>query len=120
MYITNFINKYAHLYRKFNRLINTQELLEILILTAKMQDMNILLFFLKKTMEQAHFKKHKKILSLFFDVIRKNKIVFTLNNVKGFSFDIRGKVGVSGNAKKRHLFFSLGSIATSSQNLKSQ
>lgn len=101
-------------------MISAQELLEVIILTAQMQDLNILLFFLKKNMEHTHFKKHKKILSLFFDIIRKNQIVFTLNNVKGFSFDIRGKVGVSGNAKKRHLFFSIGKITTSSQNLKSQ
>lgn len=119
-FITNFLTKNAYTYNKFNRLVDTRELLNIIVLTAQTQDLNILLFFLKKTIEQAHFKKHKKILSIFFDILRKNKTIFSLNNVKGFSFDIRGKVGVSGNAKKRHLFFSLGKITTSSQNIKSQ
>ena len=33
------------------------------------------------------------------------------NNVKGFFFDIRGKVGVAGNAKKRHLSFNVGKFS---------
>jgi len=85
----------------------------------KSQDLQIFLIFIKRKFEQAHFKKHKKILSILFDVLRKNKILFALLNVQGFSFDIRGKVGVSGNAKKRHFFFSLGKITTTSQNLHS-
>lgn len=55
-----------------------------------------------------------------FDIIRKNSVLFKLNNVKGFSFDIRGKVGVTGNAKKRHIFFSVGKTSTTTQKLKSQ
>jgi hypothetical protein len=43
--------------------------------------------------------------------------LFKTLKVKGFFFDIRGKVGVSGNAKKRHHSFSLGKITTTSQNL---
>jgi hypothetical protein len=29
-------------------------------------------------------------------------------SIKGFFFDIRGKVGVTGNSKKRHFFFRIG------------
>jgi hypothetical protein len=83
----------------------------------KNHDLQIILNFLKKKIENAHFKKHKKILSIFFDVLRKNDHLFKTLKVKGFFFDIRGKVGVSGNAKKRHHSFSLGKITTTSQNL---
>lgn len=109
-----------YLYKKFNKLITAPEFLEIFILTAKKFDLQIFLNYIKKKLEASHFKKHKKILSLIFDIIRKNKIVLTITGVKGMSFDIRGKVGVSGNAKKRHIFFSLGRISTTSQNLCSQ
>ena len=97
-----------------------REILEIIIITLQKQDLQIILLYIKKKLEQTHFKRHKKILSIFFDVLRKNKVIFDLTNTKGFSFDIRGKVGVSGNAKKRHIFFAIGKISTTSQNLKSQ
>ena len=38
--------------------------------------------------------------------------------VKGFVFDIRGKVGVTGDAKKRHTLISWGQSSFSEKNLK--
>jgi hypothetical protein len=55
-------------------------------------------------------------LSIFFDILRKNAFIFYYLKIRGFFFDIRGKVGVSGNAKKRHHAFSIGKITTTSQN----
>lgn len=34
-------------------------------------------------------------------------------NIKGFFFDIRGKVGVAGNSKKRHFYFYIGKLSLS-------
>lgn len=118
-YITAFLKKHNYLFKKFNKLISVRELLEILWIVFKTHDLTILLTFLKKKIENAHFKKHKKILSIFFDVLRKNEYLFKVLKIKGFFFDIRGKVGVSGNAKKRHSSFSIGKITTTSQNLGS-
>lgn len=118
-YINTFCDNYNHLYKRFNRLIAVRELLEILVLTLSTHDLQIFLMFLKRKFEHSHFKKHRKILSILFDVIRKNPTMFAEFNVKGFFFDIRGKVGVSGNAKKRHTSFSIGKITTTSQNVKS-
>lgn len=39
-------------------------------------------------------------------------------SVKGFIFDIRGKVGVTGDAKKRHTLISWGQSSFSEKNLK--
>jgi ribosomal protein S3 len=39
-------------------------------------------------------------------------------NVRGFFFDIRGKVGVTGNAKKRHFFFKEGKSSFTEKRLK--
>lgn len=88
-------------------------------MTAKTHDLQIFLSFIKYRLENAHFKKHKKMLSILFDILRKNQDIFSQLGLKGFFFDIRGKVGVSGNAKKRHLTFSLGKITTTSQNIRS-
>lgn len=101
--------------KRFSNLISPEDTIKILILTFEIQDSKILLSFLKNILERIHFKKHKKILSLFFDLIKKSELLFTLTPVKGFVFDIRGKVGVSGNAKKRHIFFSKGKTSTTTQ-----
>lgn len=82
-------------------------------------DLQIFLFFIKRKFENSHFKKHKKILSILFDVLKKNESLLALFKVKGFFFDIRGKVAVSGNAKKRHFSYASGKISTTSQNVKS-
>jgi len=90
-----------------------------LFITFTINDLDIFLTFIRRRLEKSHFKKHRKILSILFNVIKQNKIFFSNLGVKGFSFDIRGKVGVSGNAKKRHIFFSFGKISNTSQNIKS-
>jgi hypothetical protein len=39
-------------------------------------------------------------------------------NLKGFIFDIRGKVGVTGDSKKRHTLISWGQTSFSRKDLK--
>jgi len=84
------------------------------------QDLQIFLIYIKRQFERAHFKKHKKMLLVLFDILRKNKMLMFITPIRGFSFDIRGKVGVSGNAKKRHVFFSFGKITTTTQSTRSE
>jgi hypothetical protein len=50
-------------------------------------------------------------LNLFKALFLKNASIFLeLFKLRGFFFDIRGKVGVAGNSKKRHFFFRIGKI----------
>jgi hypothetical protein len=102
-----------------NRLVPIYDLVEIIIIMFSTRDLQIFLYFVKNCLERAHFKKHKKILSIIFDTFKKNEQVLYQTKSRGFFFDIRGKVGVSGNAKKRHLMFSIGKITTTSQNFRS-
>ena len=57
-------------------------------------------------MERVYFKNQKKLLRFLKFLFRSTfKYFYKSLNTKGFFFDIRGKVGVTGNAKKRHFFF---------------
>jgi hypothetical protein len=70
-------------------------------------------------MERIPFKRHKKLLSVFkFVVNTYSTTLLYSNKVKGFFFDIRGKVGVSGNAKKRHFSFYSGKYSKTTKNSK--
>jgi ribosomal protein S3 len=70
-------------------------------------------------MERIAYKNHKKFLSTLKFIIRKysHTLIYN-NNVKGFFFDIRGKVGVAGNAKKRHFSFNEGQYSKTTKNSK--
>ena len=59
------------------------------------------------------------MISLIRTVLKKfyNYIVIR-NNCRGFFFDLRGKVGVRGNARKRRVFISLGENNYTTKNLR--
>ena len=70
-------------------------------------------------MESLTFKRHKKFISFFNNFINKYSTLFIdVLGIKGFFFDIRGKVGVTGSSKKRHLCFKFGSLNKSSKKNK--
>jgi len=70
-------------------------------------------------MDRIYFKNHKKFLNFFKILVQKYyQYFFKELNFKGFFFDIRGKVGVTGNAKKRHFFIRVGNFSFSKKSLK--
>ena len=109
----------AQFCKRASKLISVKQILEVLLFTFKCKDLKVFLQLVKDILEQQHFKKHKKILLVIFDIIKKNNLMFVATSLKGFSFDIRGKVGVSGNAKKRHIFFAYGKTTTTTQSVRS-
>ncbi len=93
------------------------EMLEIIWLSFYNKDLNYLIDWFIKTMNRIPFKQHKKLLSVFKFIITKYFSVFSnTGDVRGFFFDIRGKVGVSGNAKKRHFSFYNGMYSKTTKN----
>ena len=68
------------------------------------KDTDFFMYWFTKTMNRLYFKKQKKFLYFLKLVLTRHfcKLLGNLLNFIGFQFDIRGKVGVSGNAKKRH------------------
>ena len=70
-------------------------------------------------MNRIYFKNHKKFLLVFKSVTTKFFQNFIKDlSIKGFFFDIRGKVGVTGNAKKRHFFIKFGRFSHSRKSLR--
>ena len=70
-------------------------------------------------MERIQFSKHKKFLSVFKNIVSKfPKFLMKKNKVKGFFLDVRGKVGVTGDAKKRNFFVSVGKRSKTTKNSK--
>jgi hypothetical protein len=64
--------------------------------------------WLTRTMCKIEFKKHRKFVKLLkFLLFKYRRFFLFFNKVKGVRFDIRGKLGVRGNAKKRHLAFNI-------------
>jgi hypothetical protein len=72
-----------------------------------------------KAMTKLTINKHRRFIKLFKTLLYKYSGVFLQpNNILGFKFDIRGKVGVTGNAKKRHTFFNIGRSSFSKKSLR--
>ena len=64
-------------------------------------------------------KNHKKFFTILNDFIVDNfSILSMLFNIKGFYFCVKGKIGLSGNAKKKIFFFKKGVLKISSKNVK--
>jgi len=70
--------------------------------------------WLTKTMCKLEFKKHRKFIKILKSLVIKYKRFFLVSNkLRGVRFDIRGKLGVKGNAKKRHLAFNVNTTSFS-------
>lgn len=95
--------------RKVGRGFFLIEMIEIMYLTFKYKDLNFLRRWFLLTMERIQFSKHKSFLRVFKNIIRTfcSFLIFK-NRVKGFFLDVRGKVGVTGDAKKRNFYVSVG------------
>jgi len=78
------------------------------------KDLQFLMSWLTRAMCRMEIRKHRKFIKIFKVLFSKYKFFFLrLNKVKGIKLDIRGKLGVKGNAKKRHLSFNVNTTSFS-------
>lgn len=92
------------------------EFLEILFIAFFYRDLKFFSYWVKKTMEKLHLKKHRKFLKVIHNTLRNNEEFLVLLNVKGFTMDVRGKLGTTGNSKKKHYAFTVGSMSPTTKN----
>jgi len=112
-------------YRKFflkyfkKNLKVSKQVVGILYYSILLKDASIFANFLKKIFEKTNIKLHKKILLGLKKLIKEVfKPLFNYLNLVGLLFNIKGKIGVSGNAKKRRYFFYFGGHSLTTRTLK--
>lgn len=108
--------------KKFKKKVNwkaSKILYKIIFLSLKLKDSSFFLKWLKYKLEKIYFTKHKSFiyfLKIFFKHFFNHfKLIV---NIKGVFFYIGGKISVSGDSKKRHLFFNFGKHSSSTKDLK--
>ena len=86
-----------------------KQIIGILYYSLLLKDSNILVVFLKRVLERLNVKLHKKVFLGIKKLIKDFfKPLFNFLGVLGILFNIKGKIGVSGNAKKRRYYFYVG------------
>lgn len=112
-------NNYKNYKPKFLKKFSITDLIEIIWYSFLFKDLNMLSNWFCNLLELTKFLMHRKILIFFGNFIKKYSNLFMKDlNIKGFFFDIRGKVGVAGNSKKRHFFFKFGKLSRSTKKSK--
>lgn len=110
-----------YFFNKFfkKNLKTSKQIIGILYYSILLKDSFIFSNFFKKKLENINIKLHKKLLLGLKKTIRyffcKNFIFFGL---RGIFLNIKGKLGVSGNAKKRRYFFYFGNHSLTKKTIK--
>lgn len=95
------------------------EMLEILYLTFYRKDLNYLKRWFLLTMERIQFEKHRQFLRVVKHILfHHTDVLLESNGIKGFFLDVRGKVGVTGDAKRRNFYVSVGKRSRTTKNSK--
>ena len=116
----NFILKKVKIkIKKFKNFKFVRIFFKILFLSFKIKDSNFFLKWLTYQMDILFFKKHKKMVHLLYSFLKKyHTFFFKKTKTLGVFFSIRGKIGVSGNSKKRHIYLSYGRHSSSNKKLR--
>lgn len=119
IFLKKIFNKFKRNIFRFKRNFFLSEIIKVVTLSFFLKDPALLLNCLTWTLMHIPYKDVKSFL-YFLKVLIKNHVLPSTPrlNVKGFIFDIRGKVGVTGDAKKRHTLISWGQSSFSQKKLK--
>ncbi len=97
----------------------TKQIIGILYYSLILKDSFIFVNFFKKILEKLNVKSHKKVFlglkKLLKDLF---KPLFNFFGVYGIFFNMKGKIGVSGNAKKRRYYFYYGKHSITTRRIK--
>ena len=96
-----------------------KQFIDILWISFLLKDSKFFLDWFVNLMEKVYLKNHKKFLNLLKIIFtRYYNYFFSNSGVLGIFFDIRGKLGVTGNAKKRHMKINTGTYSSTNKQLK--
>lgn len=87
-----------------------EEMIFILWQSFFQKDLDFLVTWVQRTMKKIELPKHKNFIKVFKFILLKYWFFFCkTTQILGFRFEIRGKIGVTGNAKKKNTGFFFGS-----------
>jgi hypothetical protein len=110
--------KFSFKYFKRN-LKTTKQILGVLYYSLLLKDASIFINFFKKIIEQLNIKLHKKLLLSLRRLIKDFFLpIFPFLGVSGVFLNVKGKIGVSGSAKKRRYYFYFGKHSITTRSLK--
>jgi hypothetical protein len=95
-----------------------KNVVSILFYSLLLKDCIIFCNFLKNFLENIHLKQHKKFFIYLKKIFKKIKHFFTFLAVKGIYINVKGKISVTGNAKKRRFFFKFKKNSLTKKTLK--
>ncbi len=97
----------------------SKQIIGVIYYSLILKDSSIFVNFFRKTLERSSIKNHKKIF-LGFRKLMKDvfKPLFNYLGILGVLFNIKGKIGVSGSAKKRRYFFYFGKHSLTTRTTK--
>jgi hypothetical protein len=96
-----------------------KDLIKILWITFIFKDSTFFVNWFGRNFSAQPLRNHKKFLRVLkLLLLRYYNFFFKNTGVLGFFFDVRGKLGVSGNAKKRHLSIFSGLYSSTNKSLK--
>lgn len=112
-------------YRKFcikyfkKTLKTSKQILGILYYSLLLKDSTIFATFFRNILEKLNIKMHKKLFLGLRKLLKDFfKPIFGFLGVLGIFFNVKGKIGVSGSAKKRRYYFYFGRHSITSRFVK--
>lgn len=96
-----------------------KEAVQVTLIALRMKDPEFFLGWFTKIMEKVAFFRHKQYIMFFRSVFTYlSRYAFKRLGLKGLYFDIRGKVAVKGDSKKRHILLRYGECTFSQKSMQ--
>lgn len=114
-----FINRYKNFDLRISRYLHMTELLEIIWYSFQFRDLKLFNNWLKRMMPTFKLKHHKKLISGIKLILENHDVFFkSFLGINGFFWKVKGKLSITGNAKKRNAIVKFGSVSLSSKHIK--
>lgn len=113
------VNKNIRFHYKIGTGFFLKEAVQVTLISLRMMDPEFFLNWFTKIMEKVAFFKHKHYVMFFRSIFTYlSRRMFKRMALKGLYFDIRGKVAVKGDSKKRHILLRYGECTFSQKSIK--
>lgn len=95
------------------------EVLYMLIINFWLKNSKNIALFIKRKLDNVHFKRHRAYFLFFFRLIRRYIVPnFNLFKLKGVTLKFKGKLARGGNSRKKTMFFWKGYYSLSNKHLR--